>query len=153
MRLVRAGAAILVLALVVGAVAVVSYHSSVSTVTSTQRFTSTTTATLTITTILDHTTTVSVYVGARLVGNCTVTSYFVPDTIEASSSIITVTSGNSTFSYTTYYQTGPTTYVKAGTGYSTTVYTNDTGTFTFVSTSTGYYSPSSGWTVTACAFG
>ena len=85
-------------------------------------------------------------------GSCIVTDYVIPDTVEIIQTNVTATSGNSTYTYTTYSQLGPTTDTQVSTSYPTTIYANSTGTFTFVSTSTGYFGPSEGWTVTACTF-
>ncbi len=142
--------AIVIAAIVISAAAL-SYSAIQATVTKTSTFTTLPTA-ITITAVVNHTTTVSVYGGTELVGNCVVTNYFVPDTVEAFQTTITVSSGNSTYTYTTFYQVGPTTDTQVSTSYPTTIYANSTGTFTFVSTSTGDYSPSAGWTVTACTF-
>lgn len=142
--------AIVIAAIVISAAAL-SYSAIQATVTKTSTFTTLPTA-ITITAVVNHTTTVSVYGGTELVGNYVVTNYFVPDTVEAFQTTITVSSGNSTYTYTTFYQVGPTTDTQVSTSYPTTIYANSTGTFTFVSTSTGDYSPSEGWTVTACTF-
>lgn len=146
----RLAVAIVIAAVVISAAAL-SYSAVQATVTKTSTFTTLPTA-VTITAVVNHTTTVSVYAGTELVGDCVVTNYFVPDTVEAFPTTITATSGNSTYTYTSYYQVGPTTNTQVSTSYPTTIYANSTGTFTFVSTSTGDYSPSAGWTVTACAF-
>lgn len=142
--------AIVIAAIVISAAAL-SYSAIQATVTKTSTFTTLPTA-ITITAVVNHTTTVSVYGGTELVGNYVVTNYFVPDTVEAFQTTITVSSGNSTYTYTTFYQVGPTTDTQVSTSYPTTIYANSTGTFTFVTTSTGDYSPSAGWTVTACTF-
>lgn len=142
--------AIVIAAIVISAAAL-SYSAIQATFTKTSTFTTLPTA-ITITAVVNHTTTVSVYGGTELVGNYVVTNYFVPDTVEAFQTTITVSSGNSTYTYTTFYQVGPTTDTQVSTSYPTTIYANSTGTFTFVSTSTGDYSPSAGWTVTACTF-
>lgn len=146
----RLAVAIVIAAAIISAAAL-SYSAVEATVTKTSTFTTLPMA-ITVTAVVNRTTTISVYGGTELVGNCVVTNYFVPDTVEAFQTTITVSSGNSTYTYTTFYQVGPVTDTQASTSYPTTIYANSTGTFTFVSTSTGDYSPSEGWTVTACTF-
>jgi hypothetical protein len=152
-NLTRAAAAVVVAAIVIAAAAL-SYSAIEATVTKTSTYTTTAVlpSSITVTSILNRTTTVMLYGNTKLVGNCTVTNYFVPDTVEAFPTNVTYTSEGSTYTYTTYYQVGPTTDTQVSTSYLTTVYANETGAFTFVSTSTGDYSPSAGWTVTVCAF-
>ena len=152
MRRGRAGATLLTMALVVGAVAVVAYQSTVSTTTSTERFTSTTTATITITSILNHTTTVSVYGSVKLTGDCTAASYFVPDTVEVAPSTITSTSGSITsysVTYTTVYQNST-----IGTStYSASTFANNTTILVITTTSYNLNDrPSDGWTVMVCTY-
>jgi hypothetical protein len=147
----RIAVAIVVAAVVVSAAAL-SYSAVEATVTKTSTFTTLPTA-ITVTAILNHTTTVLVYSGGtELSGNCTVTNYFVPDTVQVYMTNITVGSGNTTYTYSTLYQEGPQTGTQVSTSYPTMIYANTTGTFTYVSTSTGNYAPSEGWTVTACTF-
>lgn len=139
-------------ALVIGAVAIVAYQSNVRTTTSTERFTSTTTTTITVTSILNHTTTVSVYGSVKLTGDCTATSYFVPDTVEESPSTITSTSGSVTsysVTYTTVYQNST-----IGTStYSASTLVNDTTILMITTTSYDLNDrPSDGWTVTVCSY-
>ena len=139
-------------ALIVGAVAVLSYQSNVSTITSTEQFTRTTTTTITVTSILNRTTMVSVYGNVKLTGDCTAASYFVPDTVEVAPSTVTSTSGSITsysVTYTTVYQNST-----IGTStYSASTFAN--GTTILVITTTSYDlndRPSDGWTVTVCTY-
>jgi hypothetical protein len=117
--------------------------------TETMTITTTLSTAVTVTETLNHTTTVSVYSGGRLVGTCATNNYLVPNTVQ-SSSVVTVTSDGSTLNYTTYYSLMTTDY--GGTSYTTTIYANTTGTFTIYSTTTWYSSPSAGGTVTVCTF-
>jgi hypothetical protein len=141
----------IVISAVILAVAALTYSSVETTVTRTSTFMTIVPSAIIVTSTLNHTTTV--YNALEQVGYCNTTSYFVPDTIQATLTVITVTSDNSTFTTTSYYDSGPQTSVQTGASYRTTVYGNETGTYTIVRTSTGNYVPSSGWTVTACTFG
>jgi len=150
----RAAVVLLAAALVIDVLAVAARNEAETpSVTKTSMFTTTLSTVITVTSTLNHTTTISVYGGTKLVGNCTAVSYFRPDSTIDVFSNVTITSGAST-SYSlssVSWAFAPSTVVGSST-YTTAIYANDTATFTFVSTSTGDYSPSAGWTVTACSF-
>jgi hypothetical protein len=150
MKPVRIAFVLLVILLVVGALVAVSSETNLLVTTRTDRFT--TTSFLTITSILNHTTTVSVYGNVELTGYCTAAHYFIPDTISAAPSTVTFTSGNATsysVTYTTVYQNST-----VGTEtYSASTFVNDTITLVVTTTSTNpNYFPSDWWTVTVCTF-
>jgi hypothetical protein len=125
----RLAVAILVSAIVL-AVAALAYSSVETTITRT--------STSTLTTSL----------GGKQVGNCTVTNYTLNNSFVMWSTI-TVTSGSSTFTGTSFVSEPAPTVTRTGTGYQTTMDGNETGGYTLVSTSTG---ATNSWIVTACTF-
>jgi hypothetical protein len=152
MKSVRIASALLAILLVVGVVAVVSSQTNLLVTTRTDRFTAMTTSFVTVTSILNHTTTVSVYENVEMTGNCTAASYFLPDTVSAAPSTATFTSGKVTsysVTYTTVYQNST-----IGTEtYSASTFVNDTITLVVTTTSTDpNYFPSDRWTATVCTF-
>ena len=150
MKPVRIAFVLLVILLVVGALVAVSSETNLLVTTRTDRFT--TTSFLTITSILNHTTTVSVYGNVELTGYCTAARYFIPDTSSAAPSTVTFTSGNATsysVTYTTVYQNST-----IGTStYSASTFANNTTILVITTTSYNLNDrPSDGWTVTVCTY-
>jgi len=146
--------ALLAILLVVGVIVVVSSQTNLLVTTRTDRFTTTATSFVTVTSVLNHTTTVSVYENVEMMGNCTAVSYFLGDMQTEYATNSTVTQGNST-SYTLVITSVHSATVQTiGTkAYTTTAYAN--GTSVIITTSTLYdpnAAPSSGWTVTICTY-
>src|ERR1700722_5514798 len=154
MKPVRIAFSFVAILLIVGVIAVVSSQTSLLVTTRTEELTTTTTSLMTVTSIVNHTTTVSVYENIRVVGNCTAVSYDVPDTVEVYMTNVTITSGNTTmYSISEGPPIYPSTGTYGATRYTTSSYANQTSIFVVTSTSTDLgAAPSSGWTVFVCSY-
>jgi hypothetical protein len=149
MKLIRLALVFLAIGLVVGTIFIVESERSLYVVTSTESFTTTTvitnTSLLTLTSVVNSTRTISILGNVELSGNCTASTYFVPDTIQVTA---TSTSGTLTV-YSTEYQNST-----VGTStFSTSTYVNSTASYIVTTTSYDLNDrPSNGWTVTVCTY-
>jgi hypothetical protein len=134
MKPVRIASALLAILLVVGVIVVVSSQTNLLVTTRTDRFTTTAISFVTVTSILNHTTTLSIYGNVELPGNCTAVSYFSPDTVSSGA-------------------TTATTDTISSTNYSTFIHVNATASYAITATSYDLNDfPSEGWTVTVCTY-
>jgi|GEM_PF-3298339 hypothetical protein len=125
--------------LVIGVIVVVSTQTALFVTTHTERFTTTTT--------------VSGYATVELVGDCSATTYVVPDTEVIMPTNVTVTSGSSTSYYLSTSTIYPGTSTLGSTTYSTSTYANGTEIIVVTTTSEDLnYFPSVPWTVTVCTY-
>ncbi len=132
----RVAVAVLLALLVIGAVIVAVSKTNTSTTTRTEYLT---------TTIIEN---------QKVVGDCIRTGYIIPDTVEAISRNITITSGNTTMysASTTVIEPSEAAYGTPST-FTTSSYANINTTLVVTSTSTDQgQEPSSVWYVTVCTF-
>ncbi len=139
----KLAAAIILAAILVSATLFLAISGAAKTVTETAQAT-----TATVTSVVNHTTTVSIYENVEMTEICTAVSYVVPDTVGVSPTTITITSGSVTSHSVSYSTVYPGTYTLGTYSYSTSTYGNYTAGYVSVSTSP----PSMEWTLTDCTF-